>query len=79
VVHGFRQEYQDRLNFVILDYDLDDDISLAREMGVAEHPAYAILDPNGGPDAVVRRIFGPQTIDGLRSVIEEAIASSEGP
>lgn len=78
MVHGFRAEYQDRLNFVILDFDLDDDISFAEEMGVAQHPAYAIVEPNGGPDAVVQRIFGPQTIDGLRSVIEDAIARFEG-
>jgi hypothetical protein len=71
-VHGLRPEYQDRINFVILDYDSREDRSLASSLGVARHPAYAVLAPDHEVD---RRIFGPQVEDALREVLDEAIAT----
>jgi len=69
-VHGLRPEYQERVNFVILDYDLAADLDLARTLGVARHPAFAVLPPGGGPDSVAQRLFGPQTEDVLRRVLD---------
>lgn len=85
-MHGLRVQYQDRVNFVILDYDLPEDVALARALGVARHPAYALIGPadgqggeqGDGPAEVQRRIFGPQTVPALTALIEELLAQPAG-
>ncbi len=72
VVHGLRFEYQGRVNFVILDYDDPEDLALAKDLGVAQHPAYGLIAPDS--DEVVDRIFGPQPNDSLRNILDEFIA-----
>ena len=57
-MHGLRNEYQDRVNFVILDYDDPADHALALNLGIARHPAYGLVAPDS--DEVVHRLFGPQ-------------------
>jgi hypothetical protein len=57
VVNGLRHEYQDRINFVVLDFDREDDLALARRLGVGDHPAFALLEPNSAK--VRERRFGP--------------------
>ena len=69
-MHGLRPEYQQQVNFVVLDYDLPEDLALARELGVARHPAFAVIPADGGPEQVANRIFGPQTEGALRSVLD---------
>lgn len=69
-MHGLRAEYQDRVNFVILDYDLRDDTELARALGVRAHPAFAVVAADS--DEVVERLFGPLTEETLRQVLERA-------
>jgi hypothetical protein len=59
------------VNFVILDYDREADLALARQLGVARHPAYAVVAADGGPSAVQRRIFGPQTEPALTALLAE--------
>jgi hypothetical protein len=76
VVHGLRNEYQDRVNFVILDYDEGDELGLARDLGVAQHPAYALVAPDS--DDVVSRVFGPQRENDLRSLLDGLIARFAG-
>ena len=72
VVHGLRAEYQDRLNVVILDYDIAEDLDLASELGVARHPAYALVEADS--DEVVATIFGPQPNDALRNILDDFLA-----
>ena len=70
-MHGLRNEYQDRVNFVILDFDRDDERDLASAMGVGRHPAYAVVPPASPPgDALLQR-FGPLTEDHLRALLVE--------
>ena len=76
VVHGLRAEYQDRVNFVILDYDIGDDLALARDLGVARHPAYGLVAPDS--DEVTARLFGPQAEDALRGALDGLIADRGG-
>ncbi len=76
MVHGLRLEYQDRINFVIWDYDSREQRSLASDLGVARHPAYAILAPDS--DEVEDRAFGPLTEEALRELLDAAIARSGG-
>ena len=73
-MHGLRIEYQDRVNFVILDFDVAGEVALARGMGIAQHPAYGVIPPNGAPDEIAERIFGPRNQDALREVLERVIA-----
>ena len=72
-MNGLRTQYQDRLNFVILDYDLPADLALAKELGVARHPAYAVIPPDGGPSDVEQRLFGPQNRPALTALVEELV------
>ncbi len=69
---GLRPQYQDRINFVILDYDLAADAALAKKLGVHAHPAFAVLEADGG--RVVKRFFGPQQERELRAHLEAALA-----
>lgn len=72
-MHGLRSEYQDRVNFVILDYDEREERDLAGDMKVARHPAYAVVPPSSSPgDAVLQR-FGPQQGEQLRELLEEVV------
>lgn len=75
-MHGLRNEYQDRVNFVILDYDDPADHALARDLGIAQHPAYGLVAPDS--DEVVSRIFGPQPEPALRNLLDDLIAGHGG-
>ncbi len=72
-MHGLRSEYQDRVNFVILDFDERDERDLAGEMKVARHPAYAVVPPNSPPGEAVLQRFGPQPEEELRALLEEVV------
>ena len=76
VVHGLRNEYQDRVNFVILDWDNSREHSLARDLGVAQHPAYGLVAPDS--NEVVGRVFGPQPEQQLRNILDDLIAGYGG-
>ena len=69
-------EYQDRVNFVILDYDLDEDLDLAKDLGVARHPAYGLIAADS--DEVVAKIFGPQPKNALRQILDDFLADYGG-
>lgn len=73
-MHGLRPEYQARINFVILDYDVREEFDFARQMGIANHPAYGVIPPDSGPEQIARRVFGPQSNTRLRELLEQAIA-----
>lgn len=73
-MHGLRPEYQDRINFVILDYDSEEELELARELEIAAHPAFTIIPPNGAPGDHVEHIFGPLSEEQLRKLIDGALA-----
>ena len=73
VVHGLRNEYQDRLNFVILDFGRGDERELATLLGVGRHPAYAVVPPDSPPEGALLRQFGPLTDRALRALLAEAI------
>lgn len=70
-MHGLRNEYQDRVNFVILDFALEDELELAKWLGVGRHPAYAVVPPDSPPDDADLRQFGPLTERQLRSLLDE--------
>ncbi len=73
-MHGLRPEYQDRINFVILDYDVREELEFAREMGIANHPAYGVIPPDSRPERIARRVFGAQSDTRLRELLDQAIA-----
>ena len=75
-MHGLRNEYQDRINFVILDFDNRDERELARTLGVGRHPAYAVVAPDSGES--LSQLFGPLPGARLRAVLDEAIGGSGG-
>ena len=69
-MHGLRYEYQDRVNFVILDYDSEADGRLAQRLGVRAHPAYALVATDG--ERVTERKFGPLDDVALRALLDAA-------
>jgi thioredoxin-like negative regulator of GroEL len=71
-VHGLRFEYQDRVNFVIFDADLDRDRRLAQHLGIPGHPGFAVVAPDS--DEVLERRFGPQPPAQLREWLDEIAA-----
>lgn len=72
VVSGLRPQYQDRINFVVLDYDLPSDTVLAKRLGVHAHPAFALVEPDS--DRVIERFFGPQDEKQLRARFDALLA-----
>ncbi len=75
-MHGLRPEYQDRVNFVVLDYDRDEDIELAKRLNAARHPAYAVVAPDS--DDVADVSFGPLTRSSLRKLLDGIVAQFGG-
>ena len=74
-MHGLRPEYQDEVNFVILDYDIKEQRAFAGEMGAALHPAFTVIPPNGGPQDATDRRFGPQNTEHLRELLDGLVAT----
>lgn len=72
-VANLRYEHQDRINFVILDFDLEADLALAQRLGIAAHPGYALVLP--GQFEPSTRWFGPTPEEGLRDRIGELLAA----
>ncbi len=70
-MYGLREQYQDRINFVILDWDIKAENDLAEDLGVRQHPAIGFIAPDG---EVLRRVFGPQQESILASLIDEVLA-----
>jgi thioredoxin-like negative regulator of GroEL len=70
-VHGLRPEYQEQVNFVILDYDIREEAALAERLGVRAHPAFAVL----GADSVEveERRFGPMDETALRALLDGVV------
>lgn len=75
-VHDLRVPYQDRINFVILDYDRTDDLALARRLGIAQHPAYAVIAAGNVPSEPAQRLFGPLAAPNLRALLDGLVAQT---
>tara|TARA_B100000029_G_scaffold516790_1_gene634244 strand:- start:259 stop:510 length:252 start_codon:yes stop_codon:yes gene_type:complete len=73
VVHSLRIEYQDRINFVILDYMITEQRELASVMSIAGHPAFAVIGANQDPKDASDQTFGFQSESRLRLLLEELI------
>jgi hypothetical protein len=74
-VHGFRPDYQDEVNFVILDYDIKEQRELAADMAAARHPAFTVIPPNGSPDDATDRRFGPINNEHMKILLDELVAT----
>jgi hypothetical protein len=74
-VHGLRTEYQDRVNFVILNYDIGPELDLVRELEIPSHPAFTIVPPNGALGDHINHIFGPMNEVKLRELLDDALAN----
>ncbi len=74
-MHGFRPDYQDEVNFVILDYDIKEQREFAAEMAAARHPAFTVIPPNGSPDDATDRRFGPINNEHMQILLDELVAT----
>ncbi|MEX0785362.1 MAG: hypothetical protein WD939_01880 [Dehalococcoidia bacterium] len=70
-VSELEQEYADRVTFVRLDYDVDDDLRIARELRADYHPAIVYMRADG---SVLRNVIGYQSEDMMRDNIEALLA-----
>ena len=70
-MHGLREQYQDDINFVILDWDIDEENDLAADLGLRGHPVIGLYSPDG---ETVKRLFGPQQESALAQEIDAVIA-----
>ena len=75
-MHGLRAEYQDRVNFVVLDVDDRDDGRLARALGYRGTPAYLLIAPDTAE--VLARVYGVQYGRALRNILDSLVARFEG-
>ncbi len=74
-MHGLRPEYQDEVNFVILDYDINEQRAFAAEMAAARHPAFTVIPPNGRPEDATDRRFGPLNDEHMRELLDGLVAT----
>ena len=73
-MNGLRIEYQDRVNFVILDWDKrSTDRAFAGTLGLTTHPSFGAVTANS--DDVVRALHLEPRRDELREMVEELVAS----
>ena len=75
-MNGLRLEFQDRVNFVMLDLDLGADRVLARSIGLAGHPNFGALAPNS--NEVVQGLYTAPRGDELRDMIEALLEEYGG-
>ena len=75
-MNGLRLEFQDRVNFVILDLDLGADRVLARSIGLAGHPNFGALAPNS--NEVVQGLYSAPRSGELRAMIEALLEEHGG-
>lgn len=75
-VARIRYQYQDRLNFVVLDFDLEADHALAQRLGIAAHPAYGVV--LAGQSEPAKKWFGPTTEKELRERIQAVLEAPPG-
>ena len=66
--HEVRQDYQDEVNVVVLDFDSAEDSALAEHLGARAHPGWAVVAPDS--DEVVERRFGPLNEPTLREFFD---------
>ena len=71
-MNRLRLEFQDRVNFVVLDWTIRDDKDFARTLDLTYHPNYAAVAPNSND--VVRRLLLEARSGELREMIEELLA-----
>ena len=75
-MNGLRLEFQDRVNFVILDWDNGStDRAFARTLNLTSHPSFATFAPNSND--VVGQIHGVPRTGELSDLVEELVASYE--
>ena len=75
-MNGLRLEFQDRVNFVMLDWDIPEDKALGRRLGLTYHPNFAAVAPNS--DEVVDGIYLAPRGNQLRVLIENLLAEHGG-
>ena len=73
-MNGLRLEFQDRVNFVILDWDNGStDRAFARTLNLTSHPSFATFAPNSND--VVGQIHGAPRTGQLSDLVEEIVAA----
>ena len=75
-MNRLRLEFQDRVNFVILDWAKPADKRLAQDLGATYHPYFATLEPNS--DEIVERLVGAPRSGDLRAMIENILEEHGG-
>ena len=75
-MNRLRLEFQDRVNFVILDWRVSDDRAFARTLELDYHPNYASIEPNS--DEVTERLLLEARRGELRAMIERLLAEYGG-
>ena len=75
-MNGLRLEYQDRVNFVILDWDIPADHQFGMRLGFTYHPNFAAIPANS--DDVAERLFAAPRTGELRAMIERLLGDRGG-
>ena len=75
-MNRLRLEFQNRVNFVILDWTIRDDRDFARTMDLTYHPNYAAIAPNS--NEVVKPLYAEPRPGELRTMIEELLEEYGG-
>ncbi len=71
-MNELRLEFQDQVNFVILDWDIPEEKAFGMGLGFSYHPNFATLEPNS--NEVVDTLFAAPRGNELRDMIESVLA-----
>ena len=75
-MNGLRIEFQDRVNFVILDWDTRAEKAFGFDLNLGYHPNFATIVANS--DEVVEYLFLEPRSGELEGMIERLLADHEG-
>ena len=75
-MNRLRLEFQDRVNFVILDWDTPVDFRLGLDLGFRYHPNFAAIAPNSND--VEAYLYAAPRSGELREMIEELLEKYGG-
>ena len=75
-MNRLRLEFQDRVNFVILDWDIPEEKQFGMSLGFSYHPNFATIAPNS--NEVVQPLYAAPRSGELREMIETVLEEYGG-
>jgi len=73
VVNGLQGEFEEAVDFMMLNAGVGTGKQIFESYALPGHPSFVLLEAGGN---VAWRVFGPQSVEQIRTELEDAISTS---